>query len=100
MIGTTAQPDPVAATIAERGKVYGDPYLSHVNIGLSWTALLQQHYGIELAHPIPAELVAQMMVVFKMNRAARVFHADNYLDAHAYVRFADDFQQRAPITNE
>ena len=85
--------DIVADTIAERGKVYGDPKESHANIGLSWTALLQQHFGIQLDHPIPASLVAQMMVVFKMQRSARVFHEDNYVDAHAYVRFAEEMQR-------
>ena len=85
--------DIVAETIAERGKVYGDPELSHTNIGLSWTGFLQQHYGIELDHPLPSFLVAQMMVVFKMQRAARVYHADNYVDAKAYAKFAEEAQQ-------
>lgn len=80
--------------IAERGKVYGDPRLSHINIGLSWTGLIQQHYGIELPHPLPPELVAQMMVTFKMQRAARVFHADNYADAEVYMGFAEAFQHQ------
>ena len=84
----------VAAVVEERGKVYGDPYQSHKNIGLSWTAMIQQHYGIDLDHPIPPALVAQMMVVFKMQRSAVVFKADNYLDAAAYAGFAEDFQQR------
>lgn len=86
--------DKVSATIAERGKVYGDPYDSHENIGLCWTALIQQHYGLTLAKPIPASLVAQMMVSFKMQRSAKVFHEDNYVDAHAYAKFAEEFQQR------
>jgi hypothetical protein len=85
--------DIVSETIAERGKVYGDPQLSHENIGLSWTGLIQQHYGITLAQPLPAHLVAQMMVVFKMQRAARVYHADNYVDAKAYLRFAEEGQK-------
>jgi hypothetical protein len=90
----TASMDKVTETIAERGKVYGDPHNSHENIGLSWTALIQQHYGLKLDHPLPAHLVAQMMVTFKMQRAARVYHADNYIDAHAYAKFAEDSQQR------
>lgn len=84
----------VDKTITERGKVYGDPYQSHQNIGLAWTGLIQQHYGIKLDHPLPASLVAQMMVQFKMQRSARVFHADNYIDAHAYTKFAEEFQQK------
>lgn len=89
--------DKVQETIAERGKIYGDPYLSHVNIGLAWTGLIQQHYGMTLAHPLPASLVAAMLVDFKMSRAARCeapHHADNFLDAHAYVGFGEEFQKK------
>jgi hypothetical protein len=86
--------DIVSQTIAERGKIYGDPHDSHENIGLSWTGLIQQHYGIKLAHPLPSSLVAQMMVAFKMQRATRVYHADNYVDAQAYARFAEEAQRR------
>jgi hypothetical protein len=80
--------------IAQRGKVYGDPKQSHINIGFSWTGLIQQHYGITLEHPIPASLVAQMLVNFKMQRAWRVFHTDNFDDAHAYTQFAQEFQKQ------
>lgn len=77
---------------AERGRVYGDPIKSHANIGLSWTGLIQQHYGIELDHPIPSWLVNQMMVTLKMQRSARVYHKDNYDDAANYSQFANDGQ--------
>ena len=83
----------IAALIAERGKVYGDPRESHTNIGLSWTALLQQHYGITLEHPLPASMVAQMMQAMKNQRACRVYALDNYDDGEAYLRFARDFKQ-------
>jgi hypothetical protein len=79
--------------IAERSKVYGDSRLSHENIGLSWTALIQQHYGMTLPHPLPDWLVELMMVGFKLNRSARVYHADNYLDANAYLQFAERDQK-------
>lgn len=92
-IACAETPDIVTATIAERGKIYGDPRESHTNIGLAWTALINQHYGCRLDHPLPPSLVAQMMVAFKMQRAARVYHADNYVDAHAYTQFTDEFQQ-------
>ena len=84
----------VAAVVAERGKVYGDPFKSHRHIGMSWTALIQQHFDIELPHAIPASLVAQMMVAFKNQRSCRKHHADNLIDGRAYQGFADDFQQR------
>ncbi len=86
----------VAQTIAQRGKVYGDPSLSHENIGLSWTGLIQQHYGIRLDHPLPGWLVELMMVNFKTHRASRVFHEDNYVDAAAYLGFAEADQKQDP----
>lgn len=76
----------------QRGRVYGDPLNSHTNIGLSWTALLQQHYGITLDHPIPPEVVALMMVTFKAQRSCRVYQADNYDDLAVYADFARRFQ--------
>ena len=86
--------DIVQQTIAERGKVYGDATLSHENIGLAWTALIQQHYQIRLDHPMPSWLVELMMTAFKVQRSARVFHADNYVDARAYLQFAEKDQQQ------
>lgn len=91
-------PDIVASTIAERGRVYGEPHLSHENIGLAWTGLIQQHYGIRLDHPLPHWLVEQMLAAFKIHRAARVFHADNYVDARAYLSFAEHGQQHPSAT--
>lgn len=86
--------DLVADTVKDRGKFYGDPHDSHENIGLSWTGLIQQHYGIKLPHPLPAHVVEQMMVVFKMHRATKAFHQDNYVDAHAYCGFAEESQRK------
>ena len=85
--------DLVAATIAERGKVYGAPHESHVNIGLSWTGLIQQHYGIKLDHPLPASVVELMMALLKAHRSARVYRQDNFVDFHAYADFAEESQQ-------
>jgi hypothetical protein len=76
----------------ERHPVYGDPLDSHTNIGLSWTALIQQHYGFTLDHPLPAELVALMMSAMKIQRSSRVFHEDNYTDLSVYADFARQFQ--------
>ena len=76
----------------ERGRVYGDPLTSHKNIGLSWTGLIQQHFGITLDHPIPPELVALMMTTFKAQRACRVYKQDNYDDLKVYADFAQRFQ--------
>jgi hypothetical protein len=95
-------PDEITPVIDERGKVYGEPHLSHTNIGLCWTAMLQQHYGIRFQHPIPHHIVELMMVQFKCQRSARVFHADNYVDASAYLRFAAHGQEHPmePFNND
>lgn len=94
-IGHLAPPKPstVDSTIQERGKVYGELHHSHHNIGLAWTALIQQHYGIKLDHPLPDFIVELMMVAFKVQRSSRVYHADNYVDLEAYARFAKHAQE-------
>ena len=85
----------VDETIKERGRVYGDPSHSHENIGLAWTGLIQQSYGIKLPYPLPDWLVELMMVSFKVQRSARVYHADNYIDLAAYAKFAEEDQKKA-----
>ena len=92
-INSENQNDIVEKTIEERGKIYGDPALSHENIGLAWTGLIQQHYQIRLEHPIPSWLVSLMMVDFKASRSARVFHEDNFVDLRAYCKFAEQDQK-------
>lgn len=84
----------ISLVMTERGKVYGEPHLSHENIGLAWTGLIQQHYGLRLDHPLPSWLVEMMLASFKIHRAARVFHADNFLDCRAYLAFAEHGQQK------
>lgn len=85
-------PDIVQQTITERGKIYGEPHLSHENIGLEWTGLLQQFYGMRLPGPIPAHVVELMMSAFKIHRSVRVYHPDNYIDLRAYAGFAEHAQ--------
>jgi hypothetical protein len=84
--------DIVSSTIQQRGQIYGEAHHSHSNIGLSWTGILQQHYGITLPAVIPAHIVELMMVAFKVQRSTRVYHADNYVDLAAYARFAEHAQ--------
>lgn len=93
---TDKSEDIVSETIKERSKVYGDPKESHTNIGLKWTGQIQHHYGITLDHPLPAVLVAQMLVDFKVLRAGRAYHEDSYVDANAYLRFAEGFHLNQP----
>jgi hypothetical protein len=79
----------------ERGRLYGDHVRGHGNLGLMWTGLLQNHYGIVLPHPIPAHLAEAMMVCNKLNRiAVSPQHEDNYTDAVAYVQMAEEAYER------
>lgn len=77
----------------QRGKIYGRPEDSHRNIGLAWAGMIGQHFDINMP-PLPSHLVAQMFVVFKMVRATRVYRRDNYIDAEAYLHFAEQLQPR------
>ena len=86
--------DTVSETIQQRGTIYGEPHHSHTNIGLSWTGILQQHYGITLPTAIPPHVVELMMVAFKVQRSTRVYHPDNYVDLAAYARFAEHAQAK------
>ena len=91
-VGVAPMSDIVTETIQQRGTVYGEPHHSHRNIGLAWTGLIQQHFGITLPAPLPPHLVELMMASFKLQRSARVFHADNYIDLRAYAKFAEHAQ--------
>jgi hypothetical protein len=85
--------DKVKKIITERTEVYGDPELGFTNIGLHFTALISQHYGITLDHPIPNWLAALMLATFKGHRCARVFSEDNFIDWDAYRQFVYDQQK-------
>ena len=68
---------------------YGDTVFNHTQIGLLWTALLQEHYKLELDHPIPADMACLMMAGMKLIRACwATYIFDTYLDAAVYAQFA------------
>lgn len=94
------QPHVIEQTIEQRSNIYGPPQMSMENIGLAWTGLIQQHFGIRLDHPIPGFLTALMMSEVKINRSARVFHPDNFVDAPAFLQFAHDAQKNNSLTNQ
>lgn len=76
---------------AEREKRYGSHLKGHKNLGLIWTGLLQNHYEIELPHPLPGFLVEAMMAANKLNRIATdSSHKDSYDDAKIYISLAQD----------
>jgi hypothetical protein len=93
----TVSEERLAALREERGRIYGESELSHENIGLAWTAAIQQHYGIRLPYPLKPWLVELMMGQFKIQRAVRVYHEDNYDDLANYaVKFAKEHQAKDP----
>ena len=90
--------DEVAQVKHDRQKVYGDPRENHDGIAQSWAGLLQPwHEEIRLGRPLPAHVVALLMVQLKANRMRRVYHADNYTDLRAYLDFAEAWQKDAPL---
>jgi hypothetical protein len=76
----------------ERQQVYGSCTHSHQCIGQAWAAYLSNFYGRELP-PLPAYAVAHLLTLFKVLRATRVYHSDNYIDGHNYFEFANSFQR-------
>lgn len=75
----------------QRGSVYGDHVINHETLGLMWTGLLQTHYQMQLPHPIPAALSAQMMVALKLARLAKTpDHEDSIQDLRVYAAIAVD----------
>lgn len=77
----------------ERGKVYGDIKTNFEGIMMQWAPLLQPWADkIAMMEPLPPHVFAQLMTAVKLNRSRLTHHADNYLDAQNYMRFADDLQ--------
>jgi len=81
---------------------YGpDHKAGHGNLGLMWTGLLQNHYGIQLAHPIPAHLVEIMMALNKANRVAVDPQGlDHYVDGRAYFAMAEEAAGAVAVEEE
>src|SRR5205085_1825469 len=59
-----------AKVLSQRRQIYGSPNFGHSNVGLIWTALLQNHYNFMLPHPVSGQLVCTMMAGTKINRLA------------------------------
>lgn len=74
----------------DRKKSYPDANAGHTNLGLAWTGLIQNHYGIVLKEPLPAELVLLMMAASKANRCAVASREDDYIDLRNYARLAKE----------
>lgn len=76
----------------ERQKRYGTFIQAHANLGLLWTALIQNHFRIKLPGHIPSHIVLLMMVASKLNRAAAekgvLVDEENYDDGKIYLEMA------------
>lgn len=82
--------------IKERAKQYGDASHTQRVSGAVATAILEAHYGIDLPHPIPGEVVCLISAAWKLIRAAvpLKFVKDNYVDARNYVTLAERLDPR------
>ena len=87
----------------DRGKIYGDPFLSHQAIGLAWEGVFRNRYheanppvpGVRIGRLFPADLVAEFLAAFKIVRLARpIFHQDSADDAKVYIGFSERFRTK------
>ena len=79
---------------SDRQQVYGDPLENHEGIAKIWAPLLQPHWmDIRDGIPVPAHVVALLMVGLKLDRMRLVFSQDNYDDLRNYLSFAEEWQR-------
>lgn len=103
----------------DRGKIYGDPFLSHQAIGLVWEGIFRNRYHcfssysehmttIGEVNPkenryyspsmmpgqlFPADLVAEMMAGLKLCRLSRpIYKQDSADDLHVFVSLSERFR--------
>ena len=83
----------------DRGKIYGDPFLSHQAIGLAWEGIFRNRYhelfmgNSKVGKLFPADLVAEMLAAFKLVRLARpIYLQDSADDAKVYISFSERFR--------
>ena len=95
--------DKIQTLEEDRGKIYGDPFLSHQAIGLAWEGVFRNRYHdgnyYECGHPevgklFPPDLVAEMLAAFKIIRLTRpIFKQDSADDAKVYISFSERFRK-------
>lgn len=78
-------------TVEERNSVYGPMTESAENTGKIWAGMLSMYFEQDL-EPLPPWLVHLMVGGLKLGRACRPYgyHADNYVDAQAYLHAANE----------
>jgi hypothetical protein len=110
-MGCKEKESELVALEKDRGKIYGDPFLSHQAIGLVWEGIFRNRYhdlsricqvgtigtdNFPIPKPgsmFPADLVAEMLAGFKITRLARpVYHKDSGDDAKVYIDFSQRFR--------
>lgn len=100
----TSQVQQLQTLEATRSELYGDPYQSHLAIGLGWEGKFRNRYqeldeallnlGIEPGSLFPPDLVALFLADFKTTRASRpIFNQDSYDDNHVYLNFSERFRK-------
>lgn len=76
----------------QRAKVHGPIKGNLENLGLSLTALLQDHYNIQLPYPIPAHVAGLMLAQGKLLRCVKPYKysKDDYDDLRNYTDFGQE----------
>ena len=80
----------VAATVESRSMKYGEPIQFYASLARMWHAILTQATGVKM--PLDTSTVCLMMAALKILRASHRWHDDNYVDAAAFLSFAQQAQ--------
>lgn len=77
--------------LKDRETQYGDSNEGLYNLGMKWTALLQNYFGVRLPHLIPADIVCLMLADLKSIRASKQkkCNPDHYADGRNYFTLAE-----------
>ena len=77
-----------------RSEVYGEAFDNHQGIAQVWACILKPHWrDIRLGKPIPAWVVALLMMGVKYNRMRLTFHEDNFTDELVYMSMVKKWQK-------
>ena len=77
-----------------RSVEHGDPRLGFTSLAMAMTALLREHYQMDLPL-LPPHMAALICTCEKTQRAARSlkYNRDDYLDARNYLDFAFEMDE-------
>jgi Domain of unknown function (DUF6378) len=86
--------DQVRAIVNERSMNYGEPIQFYSNLAEAWNAILSQAWGVNMRPGLDCSTVCLMLASLKTLRAATGWKDDNYVDAVAFLSFAQEAQAK------